>query len=151
MPEATKLSGSPSLADRAAINDLLVRYCHTIDDKDWAAFASLFTADAIVDFTAFGGPRCGVPGLVEFLRGVALQVHGWQHTISTVLLTADGDVVHSRAAAQAMMITHGDDSFDRVVFSGLWYRDRLVCTDQGWKISERVQQRSWMHAVTPTA
>lgn len=151
MPEVMELSGSPSLDDRTAINDLLVRYCHTIDDKDWAAFASLFTPDAILDFTAFGGPRCGVPGLVEFLRGVARQVHDWQHTISTVLLTVDGDVVRSRAAAQVMMITHGDDSFDQVVFTGLWYRDRLVRTDQGWKISERIQQRSWMHAAAPTA
>lgn len=151
MSEVIELAGGPSLEDRAAINDLLVRYCHTIDDKDWTAFANLFTTDAILDFTAFGGPRCGVPGLVEFLQGVALQVHGWQHTISTVLLTVDGDAVRSRTAAQVMMITHGDDSFDRVVFTGLWYRDRLVRTDQGWKISERIQQRSWMHATAPTA
>jgi uncharacterized protein (TIGR02246 family) len=136
---------SPSLVDRAEINDLLVRYCHAVDDKDWTAFANLFTSDAILDFTAFGGPRCGVSGIVEFLRGVALHVHDWQHTISTVLLTADGTTVRSRAAAQVMMITHGEDSRDQVVFTGLWYRDLLVCTDEGWRINERIQQRSWMH------
>jgi uncharacterized protein (TIGR02246 family) len=151
MPEVMEFSGGPSLDDRAAINDLLVRYCHTVDDKDWTAFASLFTPDAILDFTAFGGPRCGVPDIVEFLRGVAQQVHGWQHTISTVLLTGDGDAVHSRAAAQVMTVSPGDDSLDRVAFTGLWYRDRLVRTGTGWKISERIQQRSWMHVAAPTA
>lgn len=134
-----------ALDDRIEIQDLLVRYCHVLDDRDWSALPSLFTADAVLDFTAFGGPRCGVAALADFLRGVALQVPAWQHTVSTLLLTVDGDRIKSRCAAQVMMISTNDDGSDRVLFSGLWYRDTLARTPQGWRIAERIQQRSWMH------
>jgi 3-phenylpropionate/cinnamic acid dioxygenase small subunit len=133
-------------ADRAEIHDLLASYCHLLDDRDWAAFADLFTADAVLDFTAFGGPRCGVAELVDFLRGVAAQVPAWQHTISTIRLRADGELIRSRCAAQVMMISRNDDGCDRVMFNGLWYRDTLKRTPGGWRFAERVQQRSWVHA-----
>lgn len=138
-----------AIDDRIEIQDLLVRYCHALDDRDWAAFEQLFTADAIIDFSAFGGPRCGAPALAEFLRGVAAQVPGWQHTISTLLLSGSGDRIQSRCAAQVMMVTKNDDGSDRVNFNGLWYRDRLVRTPRGWRIAERVQQRSWVHDTGP--
>lgn len=134
-----------AIADRIEIQDLLTRYCHVVDDRDWDAFAELFATDAILDFTAFGGPRCDAAAMTGFLRDIARQVHGWQHTISTLLLTVDGVCVRARSAAQVMMITRGDDSADRVSFSGLWYRDQVVRTGDGWKIKERVQERSWVH------
>jgi 3-phenylpropionate/cinnamic acid dioxygenase small subunit len=136
------------LADRLEINDLLVRYCHVLDDRDWAAFTALFTDDAMIDFSAFGGPRCRAPQMTEFLRAVAVQMPGWQHTISTVLLTAvDGsvDAVRSRCAAQVMMIARNSDDSDSIAFNGLWYRDLLVRTAQGWKFRERTQERSWTY------
>jgi 3-phenylpropionate/cinnamic acid dioxygenase small subunit len=136
---------SIAVDDRLEIQDLLVRYCHALDDRDWAAFEQLFAADAVVDFSAFGGPRCSAPAMAEFLRGIATQVPGWQHTISTLLLSVDGDRIRSRCAAQVMMITKRDDGGDRVNFNGLWYRDTLVRTPQGWRIAERIQQRSWVH------
>lgn len=139
---------SIEIVDRIEIQDLLVRYCHTLDDRDWAAFEDLFADGAIIDFSAFGGPRCGARELVEFLRATALQVPRWQHTISTVLLTAvDGvvDTVKSRSAAQVMMISGNADDSDRVAFNGLWYHDLLVRTAQGWKFRERIQERSWVH------
>lgn len=132
-------------ADRIEVQDLLVRYCHALDDRDWPAFERLFTDTALLDFTAFGGPRCDARELSQFLQGVALQVPAWQHTISTLLLEADGAAIKSRCAAQVMMVSRNDDGSDRVLFNGLWYRDRLVRTPQGWRIAERIQQRSWVH------
>lgn len=131
--------------DRFEIQDLLVRYCYAVDDKDWLAFEALFTDDAVLDFSAFGGPRCSAPKMAEFLRGIALQVPAWQHTISTVLLVPAGAAVKSRAAAQVMMISKNSDASDRVMFTGLWYRDLVVRTADGWKIRERTQERSWVH------
>ena len=134
-----------AIEDRIEVQDLLVRYCHVLDDRDWPAFEDLFTADAVLDFTAFGGPRCGVRELVDFLRSVAAQVPSWQHTISTSLLTAGDGCIKSRCAAQVMMISRNDDGSDHVIFNGLWYRDTVVHTARGWRIAERIQQRSWVH------
>lgn len=150
-----------SVADRIDIQDLLVRYCYAVDDKDWTAFEALFSPDAVIDFSAFGGPRCSAPEMADFLRATALQVPSWQHTISTVLLTRADDegadaandrceAVRTRVAAQVMMISKNSDACDRVMFTGLWYRDLVVRTAHGWKIKERVQERSWVHNV-PTS
>jgi hypothetical protein len=131
--------------DRSAIQDLLVRYCYAADDRDWEAFEALFTSDAIVDFTAFGGPRCGPSEMVAFLCNVDLTMNGWQHTISTNLLEPNGDNIKSRTAAQVMMMPKGDGGNPQVMFTGLWYHDLIVRTVSGWKFKERVQVYSWVH------
>jgi hypothetical protein len=131
--------------DRLAIQDLLVRYSYAADDKDWPAFEALFTDDAIIDFTAFGGPRCNPAEMTAFLRNVALTMNGWQHTISTNLLEPSGDSVKSRTAAQVMMMPKTADGSTQVMFTGLWYHDLIVRTAQGWKFKERVQVYSWVH------
>lgn len=131
--------------DRFAIQDVLAKYCFLLDDRDWVAFAELFHPDATVDFSAFGGPTGDVPTLVTFLQQVAVQVPAWQHTTSTQLLEACDDGVRARTAAQVMMINRLSDGSDQVTFIGLWYRDLLVMTEQGWRIRERVQQFAWTH------
>lgn len=141
------------IADRLQIQDLLTQYCHTVDDKDWSRFVGLFTADAVLDFTAFGGPRSNAPGIAEFLSQLVASVPRWQHAISTMLLSCDGDrdTVTGRTAAQVMMITQNDHGADHVAFFGLWYRDVVVRTPSGWKIRERVQEYAWTHNVPATA
>ncbi len=44
------------LADRFAIDDLMVRYIDAIDTKDWDLLDTVFTPDAILDYTTSGGP-----------------------------------------------------------------------------------------------
>ncbi|MER9231206.1 nuclear transport factor 2 family protein [Mesorhizobium sp. M0622] len=33
----------------------------------------------------------------------------------------------------------------QVLFQGLWYRDRVVRTPEGWQISELVEEGYWNH------
>ena len=35
------------MSDRMEIQDLLVRYAHAVDTRDWPLFRELFTADAV--------------------------------------------------------------------------------------------------------
>ena len=134
------------LRDRFEIQDLLVRYCHTLDRRDWPAFEQLFTEDASLDYTAFGGPRAGAKEIAAYLAAAIAGLRGTQHTISTTLIEFDGDdQARARSAAQVMMISGPEAGPDQVLFIGLWYQDRLVRTAQGWCIRERVQERSWMH------
>jgi hypothetical protein len=133
------------ISDRFEVQDLLARYCYAIDDRDWGAFARLFTADAILDFTAFGGPRADVPGLVAFMTQMLAASAGCQHTISTSLLAFDGDSVRARTAGLVPIGFAGADGVTQVSFSGLWYHDLIVRTAAGWRFKERVQVRSWTH------
>ena len=38
-----------TLGDRLEINDLLTRYAHSVDSKDWTLYRSVFTEDAFID------------------------------------------------------------------------------------------------------
>ena len=133
------------ISDRLEIQDLLVRYCHAVDRRDWKAFEKLFVEDAILDYTAFDGPRSGVKDLAAYLNDAVSGVQGSQHTISTTLLEFDGDIVKAHSAAQVQMISDKGDGTTHVFFIGLWYLDTLVRTSDGWRIKERVQEKSWIH------
>lgn len=136
------LMTSDDVSDRLAIQDLLARYCHAVDRRDWQAFECLFTHDAVLDYSAFGGPRGGVRELSAFLEGAVAAMQGTQHTISTSLVELSGDQAHARTAAHVTMVPPAPAG---PIFVGLWYRDRLQRSSDGWRIRERVQEYAWMH------
>lgn len=123
-----------ALIERQLIQDLLVRYCHALDERDWLGFHALFTADATLDFRAFGGPCCGVAEMQAYLGGVLASMRGCQHTLSTSRVDLAGDEARVRSAAQVMMVSAGPQGQDHVLFAGLWYRDHLVRGPDGWRI-----------------
>ena len=45
------------ISDRLEINNLLIDYCSAVDAKNFAEFDRIFTADALIDYTALGGIR----------------------------------------------------------------------------------------------
>lgn len=129
------------IVDKIQIQELLTKYCYAVDDKDWECFIEIFTENSVLDFTAFGGPKCGAKEMAGFLSGMASGVKGWQHTISTMLIETHGNIVSVRTAAQVNMISQESSE---VSFIGLWYRDIVVKTQGGWKIHERVQEYGWV-------
>lgn len=135
----------PAVVDRLDIQDLLVRYCHVVDQRDWTAFAALFTPDAALDFSAFGGPRCAPVEMANYLATTLATIPGTQHTISTSLVELDGNSARARTAAQVMMVNATAAGGSHVMFVGLWYRDRLLRTEHGWRIAERTQEFGWVH------
>ncbi len=136
---------SQELVDRQLIQDTLVRYCHAVDQRDWGVFETVFTQDSQLDFTAFGGPRCGRIEMARYLESVIATMQRTQHTISTSLVERYDNAAVARTAAQVMMISASAHGGSHVLFVGLWYRDRLARTRQGWRIRERVQEFGWAH------
>jgi SnoaL-like domain len=60
------MSQDSRLEDIEAIEQLQGRYCRTLDTKDWAGYAALFTPDAVIDTSPAGGPRfAGIDGFVN--------------------------------------------------------------------------------------
>ena len=43
------------ISDRLEIQDLMVRYSYAIDNRDWDALDDVFTPDAHIDYSVFGG------------------------------------------------------------------------------------------------
>ncbi|MCR4466621.1 nuclear transport factor 2 family protein [Burkholderia sp. SCN-KJ] len=137
--------------DRLEIQDLLTRYCHAVDRRDWNELERLFADNAMLDYAAFGGPVGDRADIARYLKQATSAMRGTQHTISTSLLVVDGNAATARTAGQVMMITADASGDDRVCFVGLWYRDLLVRTECGWRIQSRMQERSWTQNAPPVA
>jgi ketosteroid isomerase-like protein len=135
------------MADRVEINDLLVRYCYAVDDRDWDAYRNVFAPDAVVDDTITGGIRSGVEDHVSFMKKALSKILISQHAISTVLLQIDGAEASARAHCSCPMVVDLGGGRKQVFFQGLWYRDRLIRTPDGWRIRELVEEGYWNYNV----
>lgn len=131
------------VSDKMEINELLARYCHALDQKDWVTFRNIFAPDADMDFSAFGGPRGSVSDLEAFLAPILAGLAGSQHIVSTVMIDLAGDVAKARSAAIVPMTTVTADGKESTSISGLWYEDDLVRSPDGWRIQSRKQVRGW--------
>ncbi len=73
--------------DAWQIHQLLARYGHAIDDRDWAAFRQLFVAEAVMDYTQVRAP--GVLHGIEAILGYFHTAnHPAAHHVSNIVITA---------------------------------------------------------------
>jgi hypothetical protein len=135
------------ISDRLEIQDLLVRYCYAVDDRNWDAYRGVFTPDAVIDDTVTGGIRSGVDEHVTFMRKALAKILISQHAISTTLFEIAGDSATTRTHCSCPMVVDLGGGKTQVFFQGLWYRHRLVRTPDGWRIKELVEEGYWNHNV----
>jgi hypothetical protein len=128
------------MSDRMEISDLLARYSAAIDGRSWDDLDRIFTADAVIDYTEMGGIRGSLAEQKEFLASVMPGFAGFQHLTATSTFDIDGDVARVRTICFNPMVVTDEQ---QVLFCGLWYRDVLVRTEDGWRISERHEDRGW--------
>lgn len=133
-----------AVADRLEIYELLARYCHAIDQHRWADLRALFTDDAQVDFTAFGGPKGDADMLVAFLKPVAEGLAGTYHSTASIMCDLDGDRAAVRSAAHVVMTSVEPEGSEQPNQIGLWYEDELARTSAGWRFASRTQKRAWV-------
>lgn len=133
------------ISDRIEIEDLLVRYCYAVDDRDWNAYQRLFTPDAVIDDTVTGGVRGGVTDHIDYLRKALSKVLMSQHAISTLLIDLRGDTAEARAHCSCPMTVDLGGGRTHVFFQGLWYRNRLARTSEGWRIASLLEEGYWTH------
>lgn len=133
------------VSDRMEINEILARYCHALDMQNWTAFRALFTADAKMDFAAFGGPVGSVADVEAHLRPVLESLKGSEHVSTTVMIDLDGDTARARSAAIVPLTRSAADGSDHTLFNGLFYEDELARTAEGWRIAVRKQVRAFVY------
>jgi ketosteroid isomerase-like protein len=137
------------ISDRLEIQELLVRYSHAVDGRDWDAFERVFTDDAIIDYTEMGGPRGGVKATRQFLESVMPTFSSFQHMLGNTVLELDGDRAKARTICYNPMVLDRGENTTHVFICGLWYRDILVRTADGWRIQDRYEERSYIHNMPP--
>ena len=135
------------IVDRLEIEDLLIRYCYAVDDRDWIAYRKIFTSDAVIDDTVTGGVKSGVEEHVTYLTRALSKILISQHAISTTLIDLKGDEATVRTHCSCPMVVDLGEGKRQVFFQGLWYRNRLVRTKGGWKIKELLEEGYWTHNI----
>ena len=137
MPPVTSENG---LADRLAINDLLTRYACAVDDRDWETVRSVFTEDAVLDYTVFRGPRGSAAEVAEWTAKALQAIDASQHFITNVRVRIDGDEATAESYVYSPLALAGGAG---VMHTGGSYSDRLRRTADGWRIAERVASLTW--------
>ncbi len=125
------------LRDRIEIADVLLRYGSSLDERDWARLETCFIPE--VTGVLAGGPRLvGYEPIAEAIR-VALQPYETtHHVITNAEVELDGDNARLRAN---LIATHLLEQGPFVV--GGVYREELVRTSDGWRISHHQLDALW--------
>jgi hypothetical protein len=135
------------ISDRIEIQELLVQYSHGVDTGDFDLWERVFTPDAVIDYTEMGGPRGSVAETRKFLETAMPMFTSFQHMVSNLWIEFDGDTARCRCICHNPMVLDRGNGETHVFFCGLWYRDVLVRTADGWRIKERYEEKSYFHNV----
>jgi len=135
------------ISDRLEIQDLCYRYAEIIDSKDFDALRTdVFTDDAHIDYSVFGGSVGGLEETISFLKeamaGTVFPAH--QHLNANIRISLDGDEASGRVMCfnpQEMALPDGGT---QLFMLGLWYVDNYKRTEQGWRMTSRVEEKSWV-------
>jgi hypothetical protein len=136
------------LSDRAEIGDLLVREAGSMDRQDWVSWQTCFADDAEIDYSENDGAVGSPPDVRAWLESVFDRFHSFQHLSSNTEFEFQGDTAKVRTMQYIAVKMEASDG-ERVVFSGIWFRDEVTRTEAGWKISKRHEELAWRHNFPP--
>lgn len=135
------------ISDRFEIQDLLFHYADLIDRKQFGELRhSVFTEDAQIDYSAFGGVVGNLEDTIAFLKNSVTDAvfPSTQHLNGNIQIRLEGDSARGRVMCFNPMEMALRDGKTHVFFLGLWYVDDYRRTPAGWRISRRQEERSWV-------
>ncbi|WP_101756973.1 nuclear transport factor 2 family protein [Oceanicoccus sp. KOV_DT_Chl] len=130
------------MSDRFEIQDLLYHYADIIDQKKFDQLRDVFTEDAFIDYSVYGGAKGNREEIIAFLKEAMTIFPNTHHMNANVQITVDGDVGTGRVMCfnpQEMNLGETTETF----MLGLWYVDKYQRTEAGWRMSERVEEKCW--------
>ena len=127
------------ISDRLEIQQLLIDYSTAIDRRRFDDLDRVFTADAYIDYTVFGGIAGTYPEVKAWLAEVLPNFPVYAHMLGNVDVRIDGDTASSRTICFNPMVLPGENK--QVMFCGLWYVDEFVRSPDGWRMTRRVEEK----------
>lgn len=128
------------ISDRLQIEALLARYARGVDTRDWDLWRSVFTEDAIVDYSS-AGAVCGTRDEVaDWLEQALGAMPMMQHFISNIETEIAGDIATVRAMFYNPMRLPG---LDEPSFCGGYYHHTMTRTAAGWRSSALREENVW--------
>lgn len=131
------------LSDQAELLRLVTVYAYAIDERAFDRLDAVFTPDAHIDYTAMGGIKGDYATVKAWLGPALSHFPGFMHFIGNTLFEVKGDEATGKIACFNPMVVPTPEGGTDTMFLGLWYLDRYQRTAQGWRISERVERKSY--------
>ena len=129
-----------AVGDKLEIGEQLARYARGVDTKDWDLWRSVFTDDAIVDYSQ-SGVMCGSRDEVSAFLAEAFATIPWAtHHITNVEIDLDGDTARVRAMFYNPMQIPGVEGSSS---TGGYYHHEFVRTVEGWKSRHLIEEPVW--------
>jgi hypothetical protein len=135
------------ISDRLELKQLSVDYGHAIDRLDFDRLDRVFTPDAHIDYSCFGGAKGAYPEVKAYLIERMPHFGRAQHLALNNDYKIDGDEATGVIACFNPMEMKTETGDHHVMFFMLWYHDRYVRTPQGWRIASRREERWLEHNV----
>jgi ketosteroid isomerase-like protein len=135
-----------AVADKLEIQELLAKYARGVDTHDWDLWRSVFTEDAVIDYSKSGAACGSRDEVAEFLRHAYDTIPWATHHITNVEIELDGD----RASVRAMFLNPMQlPGVDGESSTGGYYTHEMVRTPDGWRSRHLVEHPMWF--VNPPA
>jgi hypothetical protein len=126
-------------SNKLAIHELLSRAAYSFDERKLDVLEQCFTANAsmLVNITGSGevGPFEGREAIMQLMSDtLATQTDVRRHIISNFFFEVEGNEAATVVSSVVVSsVKHGEIN---VVISGI-YRDDVIKSDDGWRISHR--------------
>jgi ketosteroid isomerase-like protein len=125
------------LADRRAIEDVLVAYAHALDARDYARLRDCLAADVRVKY-GVSPWLAGIEQVARFCADALGPLDATQHRMSSVEVKLARGRTHSQSYVCAEHLKDG-----RRFTLGGRYLDRWTRTPAGWRIARRELAILW--------
>jgi SnoaL-like domain len=119
--------------DILAIHELLARYGHIIDEREWQRVEELFTADARYDMREFDLGEVRGAAAIRALWSGPDAAHPLAHHATNILVSEDPD-----GTVRVLSKGLGIGAHGRV--GSVVYRDVVQKTEAGWRFLSRTAQ-----------
>lgn len=142
------------ISARLEIQDLTTSYCNIIDQREFDKLTGIFTEDAFIDYTAMGGIKGNTQEIIEFLGQSMDYFSNYQHMISNYQITLNiqnGKPIGASGRIMCLNPMSPRKQDSNMLFLGFWYIDEYVNTQNGWRISRRVEEKSYAKQVSSKA
>lgn len=132
-----------ALSDHIEIQQLNYRYADCIDSRRFDELTEVFTPDAHIDYSVYGGAVGQTDAIIAFLKEGLAHFKAYQHFNANLQITLSGDTASGRIMCFNPQELDLGDGNTHCYMLGLWYRDRYVRTERGWRICERLEEKNW--------
>ncbi len=131
--------------DLLLIHQLLGRYGHLLDARDWDAFVDLFTADAVVDYTAVRAPKV-CRGHAEIIEYFGPANHPPAHHVTNIVADENADApgpvqVHSKFIVPFTQAQHVPVR----IYGGDYHDEVVKGADGRWRFSSKSCVGRWQY------